>query len=131
MRTLVLFFFAALISGCSFTDRGVRLDFPRPTVDVCLNAVSNDEVVEIKSKVERETFAKDKMKRARFHSKDRCFSSTQVMLLVDIFTFQNDRLELAKFLYTKTDDKQNYDGVIDLLTFSNDRDELREYIESI
>lgn len=131
MRVLFFLYLALFFASCTLTDRGVRVDFPKAETNVCLNAVSNEELIAMKSKIENETFAAEKLKRAKFHARNRCFSTSQVLLMMGAFTFANDQLEMAKYLYTKTDDKYNYDVVIDELTYNRDKDELRNYIDSI
>ena len=44
-----------------------------------------------------------------------------------LFTFENNRLEIAKYAYGKTVDKGNYFVVNDAFTF-NSKEKLNEYI---
>ena len=44
-----------------------------------------------------------------------------------LFTFENNRLEIAKYAYGKTVDKGNYFVVNDVFTF-NSKEKLNEYI---
>ena len=55
------------------------------------------------------------------------FTSPQVRELMLLFTFENNRLELAKYAYGKTVDKGNYFVVNDAFTF-NSKEKLNEYI---
>lgn len=132
MRILKLIFFGVLIQSCTITDRGIQVDFPHTQpANVCLNAVSDDEIVVIKAKIDRETYKDEKLRRAKFQAKDRCFLSRQVVDIMGSFTYESDKLEIAQFLYTKTDDKHNYDNVADDLTYKSDRDKLWDYINSM
>jgi hypothetical protein len=45
-----------------------------------------------------------------------------------LFTFENNRLEVAKYAYRKTADKQNYYQLNDALTFSSTKEELARFI---
>ena len=45
-----------------------------------------------------------------------------------LFTFENNRLEIAKLAYNKTIDKNNYYQLNDALTFSNSKEELARFI---
>ena len=56
------------------------------------------------------------------------FSSEQVRSLMILFTFENNRLDIAKYAYGKTIDKRNYRVVSEALTFSSNKDKLSEYI---
>ena len=47
---------------------------------------------------------------------------------MEAFTFEDNKLTMAKELYDQTTDKANYDTVVDALTYKSDRDELIDYI---
>ena len=55
------------------------------------------------------------------------FTSQQVRDLMLLFTFENNRLDIAKYAYGKTVDKGNYFVVNDAFTF-NSKEKLNEYI---
>ena len=52
----------------------------------------------------------------------------QVKELMSLFTFENNKLELAKYAYRKTVDQKSYFQVMDALTFSSSKDELARFI---
>ena len=56
------------------------------------------------------------------------FTSRQVKEILLLFTFENNRLDLAKYAYGKTVDKGNYFIVNDAFTFNNNKEKLSEYI---
>jgi hypothetical protein len=56
------------------------------------------------------------------------FTSQQVKEMLMLFTFENNRLEIAKYAYGKTVDKGNYFIVNDAFTFNNNKEELARYI---
>jgi hypothetical protein len=56
------------------------------------------------------------------------FTSQQIKDLLLLFTFENNRLDLAKYAYGKTVDKGNYFIVNDAFTFNNNKEKLSAYI---
>jgi uncharacterized membrane protein YgcG len=58
------------------------------------------------------------------------FSSIQVKQMLQLFSFENDKLDLAKLAYDKTVDKQNFNVVNDVFSSYSSRDELTRYIRS-
>lgn len=56
------------------------------------------------------------------------FSSDQVKYLMQLFSFENNRLELAKSAYRYTTDQRNYFVVYDALSYSNSKEQLADYI---
>lgn len=129
MKSLKLLLIGALLSGCVITDDGIGINAPKPDVFVCINAVTTEEADEMKEKIESESFSDERLDRARFLAKDRCFQVSHVLIVLDAFTFQDNRLEMAKYLYNRTENKSDYDLVVSSFTFKSDRDELRDYIQ--
>jgi hypothetical protein len=56
------------------------------------------------------------------------FTSRQVRDLMLLFTFENNRLDIAKYAYSKTVDKGNYFIVNDAFTMNNNKEELSRFI---
>ncbi len=57
-----------------------------------------------------------------------CFYSRQIQEIVGLFSFDSGKLEIAKFAYDYTIDKENYYKVADAFSFSNSKEELIDYI---
>lgn len=128
MKPLRLLLVGALLGGCVLTDNGVILNPPKPNVVVCVNAVSDAEALEMKEQIKKESFKDDRLTKAKLLGKDRCFKSKHVVVVMEAFSFEDSKLEIAKYLYSRTEDQQNYEIVVDALTFKSDKDELRDYI---
>ena len=58
-----------------------------------------------------------------------CLSCNQVRQLILLFSLEESRLEIAKYAYDHTFDKQNYYKVNDTFTFEASVDELNRYIQ--
>jgi hypothetical protein len=56
------------------------------------------------------------------------FTSRQVKDLLMLFTFENNRLEIAKYAYSKTVDKGNFFIVNEAFTMNNNKEELSRFI---
>jgi hypothetical protein len=56
------------------------------------------------------------------------FNSQQVKELMFLFTFENNRLDIAKYAYGKTVDKERFFVVNEAITFSGNKEKLNEYI---
>lgn len=65
---------------------------------------------------------------AKFIIEKNNFTTAQVKEMMMLFTFENNRLEIAKLAYNKTIDKNNYYQLNDALTFSNSKEELARFI---
>jgi hypothetical protein len=120
-----------LLTGCVITDDGIALNSPGPQVNVCLNAVTDTEAATMKLQIEAETFKDDKLNKAMLLAKDRCFRVNHVITIMSAMTYEDNKLEIAKFLYTKTENQNEYELVVDALTYQSSKQELRDYIAAM
>lgn len=94
-------------------------------------AVSVREMEEIKKTMDRADFESEKLKslHAAIESKG-CFKTRQIRELIDLFSFDSEKLPLAKFAYQYVTDKSNYYQLAEAFDFSPSKDELRSFIRS-
>lgn len=78
--------------------------------------------------MDKEWFEGNKIKSATQVVKSNRLTTDQVMQIMRLFTFENNKLEVAKQAYANTVDKRNYESVFTLLTFNSSKDELRRFI---
>ncbi len=57
------------------------------------------------------------------------FSSDQVKYMMQLFSFENARLDLAKYAYSHTTDQRNYFVVYDALSYSSSKEQLANYLK--
>ncbi|MBT5992221.1 MAG: DUF4476 domain-containing protein, partial [Bacteroidetes bacterium] len=48
--------------------------------------------------------------------------------ILDLFTFDNSRLEIAKLAYSNTYDQLNFEKLYDLFSFESSKVELKEFV---
>ena len=58
------------------------------------------------------------------------FTACQVKQMLQLFSFDNNKLDLAKQAYSKTVDQKNYFMINDVFSFNSSKDELARYIRS-
>ena len=131
MKVLKLLAIPFFLVGRVITDQGIALNPPGPQIFVCLNAVTDDDAVAMKTNIKSEPFPDDRLTKAQILSKDRCFQAHQVVVIMSAMTFEDNKLEIAKFLYNKTENKNDYELCVDALTYGSDKDELRNYIAAM
>jgi len=99
-----------------------------PRYDNNNRAMSDNDFINAKESLTREWFENKRANLAKQVFDGNYFRSSQVKDLLQLFTFENNKLELAKYAYGRTVDKGNYIIINDVLTFSNSKDELARYI---
>ncbi|HEX7844536.1 MAG TPA: DUF4476 domain-containing protein [Chitinophagaceae bacterium] len=92
------------------------------------DVINTREFDQVKQALSKEWLEANRMKSAKFIIDQNSFSTAQVRELMMLFTFENNRLDIAKYAYRKTVDKRSYYQLNDALSFSSSRDELARYI---
>lgn len=80
--------------------------------------------------IKRESFDDSRMTIARSIVDQNYFTSAQVRQLAGMFSFESNKLEIAKYMYGKTTDRKNYFIVYNVFTFSKTKEELAEYVRN-
>ncbi|WP_165760165.1 DUF4476 domain-containing protein [Niastella populi] len=80
--------------------------------------------------VRRESFDDSRMAIAKSGIDQNYFTSAQAKLLVALFSFENSKLEAAKYMYGRTTDQKNYFVVYSVFSFSKTKEELAEYVRA-
>jgi len=91
-------------------------------------AISSDGFVKAKESLRREWFENKRLETAKQIIDQNYFTSQQVKEMVLLFTYENNRLDIAKYAYGKTVDKGNYFIMNDAFTFNSNKEKLSEYI---
>jgi hypothetical protein len=75
-------------------------------------------------------FEDDKMDLTKKDFVGTCMTASQAYKLVEIYAFEENRLEIAKYLYPRIIDKDNAKTIIPLFTFDSTKLEFREFIRN-
>lgn len=96
----------------------------------CAMPMSQQEFADARKSIEGKSFEDSRMTTAKQMGRDRCFTSDQVKGIMGLFSFEDSRLEFAKYAYERTHDIGNYFKVNDAFTFESSIDDLNQYIQS-
>jgi len=91
-------------------------------------AMSSADFGQAKESLRREWLENKRLETAKQIIDQNYFTSQQIKEMVLLFTFENNRLDIAKYAYGKTVDKGNYFIMNDAFTFNNNKEKLSEYI---
>jgi|GEM_PF-453544 len=84
----------------------------------------------LKSTVIQQHFTDTRMGIIRQAVRGRSLTTAQDIELIRLFSFEQDKVKLAKFLYDFTSDGQNYFKINSLFSFSTSVDELNKYLST-
>lgn len=92
------------------------------------NLMNVREFESVKESLRKEWFEKNRLTSTKFIIDKNNFTTMQVREMMLLFSFENNKLEIAKYAYRKAVDKNNYYMVNDALTFNSSKDELARFI---
>jgi hypothetical protein len=93
-------------------------------------AMSDNEFNRVLDNISRERGENNMMKSATQIISTNFFTSEQVKEMLQLFSFENNKLDLAKLAYDKTVDPRNFYVVNDVFSYGNSKDELARYIRN-
>jgi hypothetical protein len=93
-------------------------------------AMDNRDFIMAKNQLQRESFDNTRLLMARQISDNNYLSAQQVKELMQLFSFDDKKLDFAKYAYRRTADRNNYFIVYDAFSFSSNKEELATYIRN-
>jgi hypothetical protein len=93
-------------------------------------AMTTQQFERFKTSLSSESFDNTRMNIAKQVLGANYVTSAQVKEMLSFFSFENNKLEMAKYAYKNTIDKNEYYTVGDVFTFSSNKDELMNYIRN-
>jgi hypothetical protein len=92
------------------------------------NVMGVREFNDLKDQLRKEWFENNRLQSVKFVVDKSSFTTAQVKDLMLLFTFESNRLDLAKYAYCKVVDQKNYFQVMDALTFSSSKEDLSRFL---
>ena len=83
----------------------------------------------MKERIKQNTLENGKLETAKAMTNENVLTAIQVAEIARLFTFDNNRLEYAKFAYDYTYDRENFMVVSDALAFQKNREDLQRFVQ--
>lgn len=94
-----------------------------------LEAAMTDAAFEsLRKTLQQEKFTSNRMTVAKTAISSNYFKTDQVRQMAQLFSFEDDKMQVVKQAYAKTVDRNNYYQLSDLFSFSSNKEELSRYI---
>ena len=103
---------------------------PPPVNAVAITNISAAEFNERMGAVNREHFDDKRLAKAKQVFDDEILSTNQVITVVKSFSFDDSKVDFAKWAYSRTIDKKNYYKVEDQFSFGSSKTDLSNYTKS-
>jgi hypothetical protein len=96
----------------------------------CTVAISEDRLQDIIASIKKGRYEPDRLDIAREKTVSNCFITAQVEKLMQLFSHDREKMELAKSAYAVTIDKENYKLLEVNFLFSENKKEFMNFIEN-
>jgi Domain of unknown function (DUF4476) len=103
---------------------------PPPAQQGCVQPMMWNDYESAKKSISEKDFEDTKLTMAKQIVKANCMSAEQIRGIMKLFTFENNKLDFAKYAYDYCTDKGNYFKVNDAFTFDHSSQELNDYISN-
>jgi hypothetical protein len=80
--------------------------------------------------IKKQSFEDTRLKTAKQVVSANCLNVDQIIQIANLFSFEDNKLQFAKFAYQYCSEPRNYFKLNGIFTFSNNVDELSDYIQS-
>jgi hypothetical protein len=94
-----------------------------------IGGMNDREFKNVLQAIQKEWLETNKLKSASQIVKTNNLSTAQVEQILLLFSFENNKLDIAKQAYANTVDKGNYDMLFDVFSFDSSKTELKRYIQ--
>ena len=82
------------------------------------------------STIKKQSFEDSKLKTAKQIVTSNCLNTNQIMQIANLFSFEDTKLDFAKFAYDFCMEPQSYFKLNGIFSFSSNADELSDYVQS-
>ena len=110
---------------------GYYNDTPVSSSTNCMFPMNTGDFESAKASIKAQSFDDTKISTAKNIASSNCLSAQQVKDICQLFSFEDKKLEFAKFAYVRCTERNKFFIVNDVFQFSSNVDELNEYISSV
>lgn len=94
-------------------------------------AMSETTFTQLLESLRKEAFESTRLTLAKQTVEKNYFTTSQVKRMVQLFAFENNKLDMAKYMYRLTVDRENYFQLYDVFSFSSSKEDLANYIRTV
>ena len=95
----------------------------------CRVAMRADDFNSARNTIKGSNFDDTRLSTAKQIVSSNCVSASQILMIMEVFSFEATKLEFAKYAYDYCMDRNNYFKVNNGFTYSSSKDELNAYIQ--
>lgn len=96
----------------------------------CMYAMSSRDFESAKASIRGQSFEDNKLSTAKTIANSNCLTAEMVKDICGLFSFEESKLDFAKFAYARCTERSRYFIVNDVFSFSSSTEELNSYIAS-
>jgi hypothetical protein len=92
--------------------------------------VNQKDFADVKNQIIKQSFNNTKINVAKENIRSRkCFKTSQIIEVLALFSYEDSKMDIAKFAYDYVTDKENYVKVADSFSFSTNKDSFLDFLK--
>jgi hypothetical protein len=96
----------------------------------CQYPMQSSDFNKLKEVIDNQSFDEERVNIAKQALRSKCVSTSQVIEILNLITFEESRLDFAKFVYDYTTDIGNYYQINESFTFDSTKSEFNSFLEN-
>lgn len=96
----------------------------------CRNAMNGTDFNDALETIRNNKFDDTRMSSARLIIASNCMSTNQILSIIKLLSYEDNKLELAKYAYGYCVERNNYFKVVNAFTYESSKTELNDYIKT-
>ncbi len=111
-------------------DNNTHSEPASPVAPESLGTLTDNKITKLKNKLETKKTETEKMNLLKEGLNDETFTTDQVGVMMDWFSFESSKVEFAEWAYTKTVDKEVFESLEAKLSYKNYKEELEKFLKA-
>lgn len=95
----------------------------------CKESISEAQLQDVIARIKKGAYEPDRLDIAKQQVIDNCYTAAQIEKLIQLFSHDREKMELAKSAYAVTIDKDNYKKLVDNFQFSENKKDFLQFLE--
>jgi hypothetical protein len=100
-------------------------------VDSCKTVVDSTEFVKFKNNISLQDFDDAKITIISNSLETKCFSCEQIKTLLELFSFEEDKISIAKKAYGHVFDPHKFEVIYTVFEFDSSKNEIKQHIDGL
>jgi len=122
-KNILIFIFTLALFGFSIPTFAA--------IDSCKTVVDSTDFAKFKTNINEQDFDDEKITIISNALETKCFSCEQIKTLLELFSFEEDKISIAKKVYGHVFDPHKFEVIYTVFEFDSSKNEIKQHIDGL